>query len=507
MKKAIKQNKLLVFMLLFGFLCSLALCTMRFSLEMDDTGVSMIMTRADIAALAEAEGMSPDEYEAQLRDAGLTAVFTPGEVCDELGLYIGGSYHGEDAVVGLVEDNDQFSYDPIEGFEYTPDSRVVRVFLLRPEYAARYAYLGYSGPEEIENLTYRTITDRNIRVIWLTPFTRSDTGELVSDVDEYVSVLTGVGERIERQGLHLGQFSALPPYEPPLALVLGSIAGIAAAGVMFLCIFLEIPRKLRAVLALVCFALGCGAHLLLPWAMPLCASILWPCLGMYLTAELLVRSGRGTAGRCALVYIAAALAAFAAALWGGQVIGGLQSSREYMYAIENFRGVKLSQALPLALSALICVKVMFRGDSPREFLGEYRGSGKAAVIAAAVFALAAVFYILRTGDGFLSAGVAEQRFRNWLENLLIVRPRTKEFLAAWPSLAVAAVLISRGSRRYALPFAVFSCVGMASVVNTFCHSRAPLWLSLARSATGLAIGAALGLIIIFIAAPRAKKTE
>ena len=62
MKKAIKQNKLLVFMLLFGFLCSLALCTMRFSLEMDDTGVSMIMTRADIAALAEAEGMSPDEY-------------------------------------------------------------------------------------------------------------------------------------------------------------------------------------------------------------------------------------------------------------------------------------------------------------------------------------------------------------------------------------------------------------------------------------------------------------
>ena len=168
MKKIISENRILALMLLIGLVWSLVLCGSRAALEQEHTGVSLIMTESDVALLAEVEGISADEYGQRLLDSGLTAIFTPGEVCAELNLFIGDSYHGEDAVVAMPEDDRQYSHDEIEGFTYADEAEVVRVFRLRPEYAARYASLGYDGPEEIENLTYRTITDRNIRIIWLT---------------------------------------------------------------------------------------------------------------------------------------------------------------------------------------------------------------------------------------------------------------------------------------------------------------------------------------------------
>ncbi|MGI6029660.1 MAG: DUF5693 family protein [Candidatus Heteroscillospira sp.] len=504
MKSWLKSNRLTALALVLGLICTLILCSVRAGLEAGHTGVSLIMSREDVAALAADSGMDADEYADRLLQNGLTAVFTPGEVCGELNLYIGDSYHGEDAVVGMCEDDRQYSHDEIEGFAYADGAEAVRVFRLRPEYAARYASLGYEGPEEITNLIYRTITDRNIRVIWLTPFTRADNGETVSDIAAYCTVIQDLGVRIQGQGLHLGQFSVLPPYSPNPILLCGVIAGLAAAGCLLLTLLISPLRKRLDILTLVCAAAGCLIHFRLPWLMPLCAALVYPCLASALMAELLVRLRPVGRGRLCLGFLSILLAVFAAALLGGSVVGALQSDRAYMLAVRNFRGVKLSQLLPLVFAAIYCLRRFYRGSSLRETAGEYLDSRLALCALAALAALGAL-YIARTGDGMLSAGVYEQRFRNALENALIVRPRTKEFLAAWPALAMAAVLYTRGSRRFALPFAVLSAVGSASVVNTFCHSRSPLWLALTRSALGLAIGFLLGCALILLFAPRRKK--
>ena len=88
-----------------------------------------------------------------------------------------------------------------------------------------------------------------------------------------------------------------------------------------------------------------------------------------------------------------------------------------------------------------------------------------------VLILAAVgtVYILRTGDGMLSVSVGEQRVRNWLERVLLFRPRTKEFLIAYPAIAAAYCCAARRSRLTAWLFGVFGAIGFASVANTFCH--------------------------------------
>ena len=117
-----------------------------------------------------------------------------------------------------------------------------------------------------------------------------------------------------------------------------------------------------------------------------------------------------------------------------------------------------------------------------------------------VLILAAVgtVYILRTGDGMLSVSVGEQRVRNWLERVLLFRPRTKEFLIAYPAIAAAYCCAAHRSRLTAWLFGVFGAIGFASVANTFCHIRAHFLVSLLRTGIGLVLGLVLGAIVLLI---------
>ena len=500
MKNWLRSNRLIALLLCIGLIGTLLLCGIRAGLESENTGVSLIMTRADAETLAEAYGLPAEEYEELLYAAGLTALFTPDQICSELNLYIGDSYHGESAVVGLPEDDRQYSYDPVEGFAYSDSAQVVRVFRLRPEYAARYASLGYDGPQEIENLIYRSITDRNIRVVWLTPFVRADNGALISDPADYVSVIQGIAARIQPHSLQLGAFSTLPPYTPNPLLCLFCIGGLAGAGALLLDTLLPMTSRRRNLLALLCASAGCLIYLRLPWIMPLGAAIVFPCLGIHLMAVLLLHLHPQSRMQALGCYLLILCSGFALALFGGNLVAALQSDRAYLLAVKNFRGVKLSQLLPLVYAVLICLKTFYKGCTLRTLSNEYLDSRLAAAALVLLIALAAL-YIARTGDGILSVGVPEQRFRNFLENTLIVRPRTKEFLAAWPALGLAVVLMSRDSRRFAMPCTVLSAAGLASVVNTFCHSRSPLWVALSRSALGLLFGFLLGAVLILLLSP------
>lgn len=498
MVNTLRENKFISLAIIVGLICVMLLSSTRISMESRDNGVSLIMSVQDVETLAKLSGMDYDAVSQTLYSAGLSSIFTPNEVDETLNLFIGDSYNGENAVVGMLEDDSQYSHIPIEGFEYSEEVEVVRVFKLIDEYAARYAYLGYEGAEEIENLTYRTITDRNIRVIWLCPFIHSETGEIISNLDDYVSVIEGVGERIALHNLSLGQFTHFEGYTPNLWFILGCILLTIAVGVLLLGSVISLSSRIKTVLLMAGFWFSCIMWNVFPWLLPLCASIVFPCIGIWIVAELLDKCKFTDAKSVYKNYITLLGVAFAIALVGGFTVGAMQSSRAYLLAVTNFRGVKISQILPIVFAVFICFKTMYKGKTIREILQEYRGSNRVFFVALAILAAVAVVYISRTGDGIFAAGVYEQRFRNWLENLLLVRPRTKEFLFAWPCLATALALLSVGSRRYSLPFAIFTATGLASIVNTFCHSRSPIWLSLSRSAMGLGLGAIIGVVLIFV---------
>lgn len=470
--------------MLLGFIAALILCGIRFAMEAENTKVAFCMPDEDIALLAGAEGMPFEEYKAILLDAGLT---------DGL---------PDNKAVWLVEDDIAYSYLPMEGFTPDYDTPMIRAFRLRPEWGRRYASLGYEGAEEVENLTYRAITDRNIRVVQFTVFRNHKTGTLISDPQEYAEVFQNLKNRIARQGLTLGsEYSVFTPYSPSLVLLSLTAFGVCAAGLfLLLCVF-GLPKRAQYILLALAFA-GCFGSILLAehlaiQVFALGASVVFPCLSLWYMAKALGLIKERGLGRNILSYTGMLCAAAGIAVTGGVFVSALQSSTFFLLAIENFKGVKLSQALPVLFSVFIVLRALYGRDGIKGVWAEIRaGKNFIIILAALVLVCGVVFFLLRTGDGWLDAGVLEQRFRNWLENILLARPRTKEFLVSWPCIAISFVLIIKGGKRYAWPFSILSSTGFASIVNTFCHSRAPIWLSLVRTVCGLLIGGTIGIIII-----------
>ena len=67
----------------------------------------------------------------------------------------------------------------------------------------------------------------------------------------------------------------------------------------------------------------------------------------------------------------------------------------------------------------------------------------------------------------------ELAFRNFLENTLIARPRTKEMIVGWPMLMLFIWSLRRRMKFLPMIFGTGMTIGLVSVVNTFLHIRTP----------------------------------
>ena len=116
--------------------------------------------------------------------------------------------------------------------------------------------------------------------------------------------------------------------------------------------------------------------------------------------------------------------------------------------------------------------------------------------AMAVLAAAAVFYVARTGNTAPGAASDSERVvRTFLEDLLVVRPRFKEFAFAWPAWTAACVLTWRGRGSGVMWLLVLAtAVGQADVIDTFAHIHTPFLISLARVAIGLILGIVVSVV-------------
>ena len=182
-----------------------------------------------------------------------------------------------------------------------------------------------------------------------------------------------------------------------------------------------------------------------------------------------------------------------------------------------FRGVKLSQLGVYGFSALVMAWVFLhhKGESLKtDFFALFPKNDRKVrmqtISAILLVILAGTIYVLRSGDGMLSVPTLEQRIRNDLETVLLYRPRTKEFLVAFPAIAAAFLFAARGNRVWTAMFGMLGGIGFASVANTFCHMRAHFTVSLYRTLLSIAIGLVLGIAVTLIGrlwrirAPEAK---
>ena len=114
----------------------------------------------------------------------------------------------------------------------------------------------------------------------------------------------------------------------------------------------------------------------------------------------------------------------------------------------------------------------------------------------AIVAGIGAFYISRTGN-FGPVSNLELTFRQLQEDILYVRPRTKEFLIGFPFF-VLALYVMGVNRKWGMIFLIPGVIGFLSIVNTFTHLHIPIGISLLRTVYSVVLGFVIGLVFILI---------
>lgn len=389
------------------------------------------------------------------------------------------------------------------------DGNIAKCFWVNKAFEFRYGTLGYDSSQEIVNMMFRAVIDRGMNVIWLGMVATED-GHPVADPQEYTQMLQNLEKRISQVGYSYGFPDSTPAFT--MSPILLAICGL---GVMAACMlvlgYLYTPKRrwlypaLYVILALESIAAPFIIIELQMQILALLAALAFPALAVLLLAKLLRQT---PAGKHASIkaFAGALISCLAIVLWGCMYISAVQTTSLYLLVLRLFRGVKLSQLGMYGFSALVMAWTFLHkeGNSLRNDIRDLlprddRRVRSQTLAAVAVIVVAGIIYILRTGDGMLSVPTLEQRLRNDLETILIFRPRTKEFLVAFPAVAAAFVFAAHSNRVWTCLFGILGGIGFASVANTFCHMRAHFTVSLYRTLIGAVIGLVLGIIIILIA--------
>lgn len=167
----------------------------------------------------------------------------------------------------------------------------------------------------------------------------------------------------------------------------------------------------------------------------------------------------------------------------------LLNGNQYLLGIDLFRGVTLIYVVPIAFITIYAVWGNIKNLLKMNVI--YWHMAVIAIIAGIGF-----YYIDRTGNTAQVAAI-ELQVRSLLEQILYVRPRTKEFLIGFP-LFILALHVAKSYPKAYYFLLIPGVIGFLSLVNTFTHLHIPLLISLLRSGYSIVFGFIIGLVLIWL---------
>lgn len=330
-------------------------------------------------------------------------------------------------------------------------------------------------PDEIKNYTplearerfLRAVKERSIRLLYVRFFTEPSANLW----EKNYSYLTGLFSDIASSGFARGTAHPLTPFEPPLtALVLFSIS-VAIASALLYSYFL--PGKWIIFIIIFVILLGTlfQAQMLNFRIIGVLSGITYPSLAIFFLID---------GFRSKKNLFVPILLAFCIVFTGGLVVSCSLYHWLYVLRIEQYSGVKTSLVIPILLVVLYLFKSGYLNRSIRSVvLGTLK---RYEFVILMVLAGGFVLYITRSGNfPLLPAGMIESKMRLWLERLLFMRPRTKEFMIGYPALWI---LLSLRRFHYQPLFKVVLwlgvTIGFITFFNSFCHIHTPFLFILLR---------------------------
>ncbi len=240
--------------------------------------------------------------------------------------------------------------------------------------------------------------------------------------------------------------------------------------------------------------------ILLNKTIALLSAIIFPTISMTYFAKINKKRGNITISFA----IFSVLIAFLIALVGALFVVASLLDTSFITGAKQFVGVKIAFVVPILLIIYFIFKQIGENKKLLDLLATPLTIGM--FFAALIFGLAAAVYILRSGNFGIGVLDIERVFRDFIQNALIVRPRTKEFLIGYPALFLSAMYFLKRTN-FAWIFFVIGTIGPISTINTFCHAHSPFLISLLRSFYGVILGIFLGIIYFVIIQIFIKTTD
>jgi hypothetical protein len=363
--------------------------------------------------------------------------------------------------------------------------------------------------------------ERNVRILYVRPFLITSSG--VDELQANLDYIRSIKDELHRAGYQMGKASVFPNLTiAPWWFVLMAAGALAAAAIALgeVAAVLARPIPLRALHAGVAVGIAAtvaaiAAHRLTLWsqALALFAALAFPSLSLL---GLVPREGPGggvrdggapappagrAAGRLILASSGRLWGLSAMTALGGVMVAALLSQWAFMLEIRGFLGVKPAHVIPVVVLALM----LAAADAPRgELWPRLRAWARQPLlleygIAVILVGVAVVFALGRTGNtGLPVLGGLEVKSRVILEHLVVVRPRTKEYLIGHPFMILTFALMALRMRRWVLPAAVLGAIGQVGLVNSFSHIHTPLVYVVLRTLYALIFGSAIGAALVAV---------
>ncbi|WP_026909352.1 DUF5693 family protein [Paucisalibacillus globulus] len=171
------------------------------------------------------------------------------------------------------------------------------------------------------------------------------------------------------------------------------------------------------------------------------------------------------------------------------IIIGLLNGNPFITGFEVFRGVKLVYLIPIPFTGLF----LFYREGLLLLNKEVKYWH---LLLFLIVGAIGIYYISRTGNTGEVSNM-ELLLRNKLEEILYVRPRTKEVLIGFPFYLLGLYLLRRHQLVGKL-FVLIGVIGFLSIVNTFTHFHIPLYISLLRTVYSIVLGYLMGMLFIYL---------
>lgn len=367
---------------------------------------------------------------------------------------------------------EMFNQEGFNTLAYSMDMQVIRMHPIDLNQIAK--------EQDAVDRTVRAVKERNIRSLFLR-FDKATPEESVAGMTSYL-------KKVQQQMPSQFQLGTVKPFETYSISLLHQLPALVA---LFLFVVLAVDgimqRRFFTLVAGVGTAVAIVGYIVLQKAILLKALALLIAVVAPVYAVLFFTKQSQQKGVSAL-FKRYGLAALFASI-GIVIIVALLNGNDYLVGINTFKGVKLVYLLPIVFVALYAIYGNYRKIAKQPILYIH------AVLALVLLVLVA-YYMSRTGNAGTATDL-ELTIRQYLEQWLYARPRTKEFLIGFPFFVLALYVYPR-QQLIGKILLVPGVIGFLSMVNTFTHFHIPLYVSVIRSVLGLGIGLLVGLLFIFL---------